>query len=198
MGILKSAADTVYTFRFLNLLVTPFEKTKAYEYGIIDETGKKNKNYQMNTVDSRDKYREAYTPFHRLVFNIKRLMAKVPGGGSRLASYAAALYLIKDSYNVSDKKLEKALREAGVDPLDLIMENTEWFVLEDKRLSPGVYKLKNEKVLNQNFEDVVSARDYIRVEESCLPVGDIFGLDIYEVTHVNTNKKVFVAAKELD
>ena len=40
MGILKSAADLVYTLRFLKLLTTPFEKTKAYELGIIDDKGK--------------------------------------------------------------------------------------------------------------------------------------------------------------
>ena len=40
MGLLKSAGDLVYTFRFLALLVTPFNKTKAFEKGIIDEKGK--------------------------------------------------------------------------------------------------------------------------------------------------------------
>ena len=41
MGVIKRAADLVYTFRFLKLLVTPFEKTDAYRMGIIDEKGKK-------------------------------------------------------------------------------------------------------------------------------------------------------------
>ena len=34
------AIDALITFRFLKLLVTPFNKTKAYELGIIDERGK--------------------------------------------------------------------------------------------------------------------------------------------------------------
>ena len=34
MGLIKSAADLAYTFRFLALLVTPFNKTKAFEKGI--------------------------------------------------------------------------------------------------------------------------------------------------------------------
>ena len=41
MGILKSAADLVYTIRFLKLLVTPFEKLGAFKAGIIDKDGKK-------------------------------------------------------------------------------------------------------------------------------------------------------------
>ena len=88
MGILKRAGDLLYTFRFLTLLVTPFDKTKAFEEGIIDADGKRIKTYKKDT----EAYKEYYTPFHRLVFNVKRLMAKVPGGGSRLASYACLLY----------------------------------------------------------------------------------------------------------
>ena len=100
MGILKRAGDLLYTFRFLTLLVTPFDKTKAFEEGIIDADGKRIKTYKKGT----EAYKEYYTPFHRLVFNVKRLMSKVPGGGSRLASYAAALYLIKENYSISEKK----------------------------------------------------------------------------------------------
>lgn len=92
MGMLQRAGDLIYTFRFLTLLVTPFEKTKAFELGIIDEDGKRIKSVKL---DDREK-KGAYTPFHRLVFNVKKLIAKAPGGKSSVASYAAALYLIKE------------------------------------------------------------------------------------------------------
>jgi len=197
MGLLKSAGDFVYTIRFLTLLVTPFEKSAAYKAGIIDEKGNKNKNFNMDLVANREAYRDSYTPFHRLVFNIKKLMAKVPGGSSRIASYAAALYLIKEKYDVSDKKIEKALRECGVDTLDFMAENTQWFVLEDSRLSPGVYKITNDKVLNDTFEEVVQENHKIRILDDCYPVGDMFGLNVYEAIHINTNKKIYVTASEL-
>ena len=74
MGILKSAADLVYTIRFLKLLVTPFEKTDAFKSGIIDADGKRVKEFTTNSIDDREAYRSHYTPFHRLVFNLKRLM----------------------------------------------------------------------------------------------------------------------------
>ena len=67
MGIIKRAGDLVYTFRFLKLLVTSFKDTKAFELGLIDEKGKKQK--RPDSAEERD----AYTPFHRLVFNIKKL-----------------------------------------------------------------------------------------------------------------------------
>ena len=34
------AIDLLITYRVIKLLVTPFEKTKAFEYGIIDKNGK--------------------------------------------------------------------------------------------------------------------------------------------------------------
>ena len=193
MGLIKQAGDLVYTFRFLTLLVTPFDKTKAYEAGIIDENGKRLKSFNNK---SSDDYKNYYTPFHRLVFNVKRLMAKAPGGGSRLASYAAALYLIKENYSVSEKRILKALSEAGIDPTDILAEENNWFVLDNGQLSPGVYKLKHEKV----FEDVdvpVLPNDKVKVAENAMPVGEMFGINIYEATHVRTNKKVYVTSLEL-
>ena len=194
MGLIKQAGDLVYTFRFLTLLVTPFDKTKAYEAGIIDENGKRRKDFDKSK--NSDDYRNYYTPFHRLVFNVKRLMAKVPGGGSRLASYAAALYLIKENYSVSEKKILKALSEAGIDPTDLLAEESNWFVLKNGQLSPGIYKLKHEKV----FEDIdvpVLPNDKVKVSEDAMPVGEMFGINIYEAIHVRTNKKVYVTSLEL-
>jgi hypothetical protein len=66
MGILKKSADLVYTFRFLKLLVTPFDKTKAFELGLIDDKGKKLKKSETSAE------KDALTPFIRMVFNICR------------------------------------------------------------------------------------------------------------------------------
>jgi hypothetical protein len=41
MGMIARAGDLLYTFRFLTLLVTPFERTNAYKFGIIDKSGKR-------------------------------------------------------------------------------------------------------------------------------------------------------------
>ena len=40
MGIISRTGDLFYAFRFLKLLVTPWEETKAFEQGIVDENGK--------------------------------------------------------------------------------------------------------------------------------------------------------------
>lgn len=197
MGFLKSAGDLVYTFRFLTLLVTPFEKTKAFDKGIIDAKGKRLKKPPFSTIDERQDYASFYSPFIRLVFNVKKLMAKAPGGSTRLASYAAALYLIKEKFSVSETKIEKSLLECGFDSSDLLAEESKWFMLEDEQLSPGVYSLKYEKVLNTTCDDIVNAKDKVRISEECFPVGDIFGLNIYEATHMRSQQKVYITAEEL-
>jgi hypothetical protein len=193
MSLLTRSADLVYTFRFLKLLVTKFEDTNAYKLGIIDESGKRIKSKQVVTSEEKS----AYTTFHRLVFSLKRLLEKAPGGSSTLASYAAALFLIKEHTGISDKNLVRFLEEYNVTQEDLLKESSEWFVTESGMLSPGIYKVRDEKAINSTFEHIVNPRDKIRVASDAYPVGDVFGIDVYEATHIRTNQPIYVTAGEL-
>ena len=107
----STIADTIYTYRFLKLLVTPFRETEAFKLGIIDEKGKRQKDKQITTTEER----AAFNLFHRLVFNLKRLIELAPGGRTRVASYVAALALLKEHYDID---VNKALTEMKVNPLD--------------------------------------------------------------------------------
>jgi len=193
MSIGTRAADLAYTFRFLKILTTPWEETSAYKLGIIDDKGKRNKSQKLDT----SKHKSAYTTFLRLVYNIKRLIQKVPGAGGKLGNLAAGLWLIKENFNMSDKALEKMLSEMGVDPLDLLQEESQWFLLEDKRISPGVYRVSSDKIVNSTYEEVVRAKDPIRISEKCYPIGEVLGLDIYKATHIRSNQEIYITASEL-
>jgi len=197
MGILKSAADLVYTIRFLKLLVTPFDKTEAFKAGIIDEDGQRNKEFDRNSADDREAYRSHYTPFHRLVFNIKRLMAKVPGGQSVVARYGAALALIKEHGELSDKNLMKIHAETGIDILDCLAEQSQWFMLEGNQLSPGVYRMRNESITTE-CDEVIFKGDQIRItEENSLPRDEVLGLSVYEAVHIKTQKRLYITTAEI-
>ena len=106
MGILAGIGNIYFVYQFLKKLVTPFNKTKAFELGIVDEKGKILKRRRdLETDDEKDAYNLSDT----LIWNIKKLMGKIPGGKSRLASYAAALWLIKeqqDGYKITEEELE--------------------------------------------------------------------------------------------
>ena len=107
-SVLTQGSDLFFLFSFLKRLVTPFEKTKAFALGIIDKNGKnliKKRNF--TTQDQRD----AYTMMDTLIFNLKRLLAVVPGGKSRIATYAAALLLLKEEKALKLLQNEKLLKE---------------------------------------------------------------------------------------
>ena len=91
------AFDTFLTYRIISTLVTDWKDQPAFEHGIIDEKGKLLK--KSNTLKTKDE-KDSYTLFHRLVFNLKRLIQKLPGGSSKLASYTAGLFLIKEEIDV--------------------------------------------------------------------------------------------------
>jgi hypothetical protein len=106
MGILAGIGNIYFVYQFLKKLVTPFNKTKAFELGIVDENGKILK--RRRDLETKEE-KEAYTLSDTLIWNIKKLMGKIPGGKSRLASYAAALWLIKeqqDGYKITEEELE--------------------------------------------------------------------------------------------
>ena len=98
----KMVVDLFLVYQFIRKLTTPFEKWEAYKLGIIDEKGNiliKRKNFLQK------KQREAFGIFDLMILNLKKLLAKVPGGSSRLASYAAALFLIKEFNEFSEDSL---------------------------------------------------------------------------------------------
>lgn len=91
--------DGLIAFRILFLLVQPFDKTDAFKLGIIDKDGTLLKSSDKFTTDDE---RNALNPLVRLVFNLKRIIGKVPGGKSMLASLVAAYFLIKEGVEHGD------------------------------------------------------------------------------------------------
>lgn len=95
--------DSVIALRILRLLTVPFDQTDAYKMGIIDEKGKELKRMsQLNTVNERD----AYTLLHRMVFRLKKIVEKVPIENKKVASYAAALSLIKEHVELNHEPID--------------------------------------------------------------------------------------------
>lgn len=92
--------DNLIAYRILSMLVTPFIETKAYKLGIIDAQGKNlKKTSELKTSEERD----SYSYLHRLVFNMKKILGKLPGGDSKLKNLIAALFLVKEAYQSKDR-----------------------------------------------------------------------------------------------
>ena len=87
--------DNLIAYKILSMLVTPFEKTDAFNLGIIDASGKVLKiSKDLKTDDEKS----AYDYLQRLVFNLKRLLNKLPGGDNITKNLVAAYFLVKESY----------------------------------------------------------------------------------------------------
>ena len=93
MSLLKSAGNIYFAYQFLTKLTKPFDQTDAFKLGIIDEKGKVLK--KRKTLKSQEE-KDAYTISDTLIFNLKKILAKVPGGRSKFATFAASLFLLKE------------------------------------------------------------------------------------------------------
>lgn len=200
MGIISRAADTYYTFRFIKTLVTPWDKMPAFEMGIIDENGKV---LRKAATLTKQEEKDAYTVFHRLVFNVKRLLNKLPFGTSRLASYAAALFLIKEHTNLSEEQikaaLEKVMKQLDIDIEQAmqISESTHWHVIEDDILAPGTYILAEDVASPSNGELVARKNTRVIAHANCEPVDYFMGTPVYKVTHGPTKTDIYVSPGDL-
>ena len=120
--------DNLLAYRILSMLVTPFDKSEAYKLGIIDADGKiLKKQNQLTTPEEKD----AYTYLQRLVFNLKRLLNKLPGGDKYTKNLIAAYFLIKESYQQdNDTNLEKRFNTLleTIDQRNLILVEEEIIV----------------------------------------------------------------------
>ena len=97
---MSRAIDLIITYRVVKMLVTPFNKFKAFDLGIIDEKGKVLRKFK----EVKGSERKHYTMLHIIVFNLKRILQKV-GLVSRLGSFAVALaLLIKEDKSYAQHK----------------------------------------------------------------------------------------------
>ena len=199
------AIDLFVTYRFVKLLVTPFNKTEAFKLGIIDEKGNRIKEEETKkpTVLTTSKEKNAYTILHKLVFNIKKIFNKVPGLGSRLGTYAAALFLLKDTFKeevdpkMFERELLKYIRENDIKIDDTIVEEVK---LEGDLLPKGTYKLVNDIIVDEENEDLPPAKegDEIETFEDTAPVDTVLGVPVYPVIHIDTRQKIFVSLDDIN
>ena len=198
------AIDLFVTYRFLKLLTTPFQKTEAFKLGIIDENGnrimqKGIKKPQVPLVTSQEK--NAYTILHKLVFNIKKIFAKVPGLRTKVGTYAAALFLLKDTFKESvddpdmfEKEFMKYLKENDIEFDNSISEEVIGF---GEILPKGEYVLVND-ILNKEEEELSAKKgDKVIAFDDEPPIDTVLGVEIFPVIHAQTQEKIYVSLEDI-
>ena len=198
------AIDLFVTYRFLKILTTPFEKMDAYKFGIIDEKGNRIKkpNSTKPAVElATSELKNSYTILHKLVFNIKKIFGKVPGLRTKVGTYAAALFLLKDTFKESvddpdmfEKEFMKYLKENNVEFDDSISEEVIGF---GEVLPKGTYVIVND-ILNKEEEELSAKRgDKVVTYEDEAAVDTILGVEIFPVIHIKSQEKIYVSLEDI-
>jgi len=198
------AIDLFVTYRFLRLLTTPFEKTDAFKFGIIDGKGnriRKPKSTQPAVELATSELKNSYTILHKLVFNIKKLFGKVPGLRTKTGTYAAALFLLKDTFkehvddpDMFEKEFVKYLKENNVEFDNEIAEEVIGF---GEVLPKGEYVLVAD-ILNKEEEELTAKKgDKVIAYEDEPPIDTILGVEIFPVIHMKSQEKIYVSLEDI-
>lgn len=99
MSLTSRGINLYVLYRIIRGVATPFSETKAFKLGIIDEDG--NILRRRNELKT-DEEKSAYTLFDTFIFNIKKILAKIPGGKSKILTYTAALFLLRENRNIDN------------------------------------------------------------------------------------------------
>ncbi len=189
------AIDLLITYRVIKMLVTPFEKQPAYTLGIIDKNGKVLR--KAKTL-KRAKEKEAYTLLHRFVFNLKRLINIIPGGKTKLGTYAAALgLLLKENKEINMVELEKDLYKH-------LSENNLIKLDDDLKESVGFDFLEEGKyIITDQLEDLngnttAEIGDIVYTTENQKPFDNYFGVNLYHVINEDTKEQVMVSEDNIE
>ena len=152
---MSRVVDALIAYRLLKLLVTPFNKTKAYKMGIIDDKGKvliKKKDFARKIPSNkRSEAVNAYTLLIRFVFNLKRLLSKVGVRGPLGSAAAAAIAFFREEnqYNPEiEKQVYKHLKEQGFE-FDVNENYGEPIPHGKYNVNKDIYDLEGDVVINK-------------------------------------------------
>ena len=198
------AVDLFVTYRFIKLLTTPFNKTDAYKFGIIDDKGnriREDNSTRPKVELTTSQLKNSYTVLHKLVFNIKKIFSKLPLLKTKIGTYAAALFLLKDTFkehmqdpDIFEKEFMKFLKENNV---VLDTEISEEVIGFGEVLPKGEYVLKND-ILNKEEEELTAKKgDKVAVFDDQAPIDTVLGVEIFPVIHMKTQEKIYVSLEDI-
>jgi hypothetical protein len=100
---MANLVDLYLVYRILRLFTTPYTEWDAYATGVIDAEGNVVVPQEKRSIDQDN----SFTKFDLLILKLKKVLEKLPFGKTRLANYAAALYLVKEEKNITEETLEE-------------------------------------------------------------------------------------------
>ena len=193
------AIDLFVAYRFLRIPTTPWEKQPAFEHGIIDKDGKLlRKRKDLKTAEEKN----SFTLLHRLIFNLKRLLHKIPGVRTKLGTYATALFLLKQhfaSQTEEEDTIENAFKKWLVDSGYITEEELQEEVIGLGDVLPkGTYKILVDIVPNEDYPGSAKKGDIVVAFSDTAPTDAIMGQNIFTVIHQKSKEEIYVSLGDLE
>ena len=166
--------------------------------GIIDDNGKLLRKANTLTTDEEKK---SFTLLHRLVFNLKRILNKVPGVRTKIGTYATALFLLKQSVITDAEEsemIEKTFTNWLIDNGYAEADDLEESVIGiGETLPKGRYRL-NQDIFTDKSEIKGSKGDIVVAFSEISPTDEVLGQSIFKVVHQRSKEEIYVSLEDLD
>ena len=192
------AIDLFVAYRFLRILTTPWEDQEAYKLGIIDKDGKLLR--KRNTLKTEAE-KKSFTLLHRLIFNLKRILHKIPLVKSKIGTYATALFLLKQHFAgqvENEDTIEKAFTGWLVDNDYITKEELEESVIGiGATLPKGTFKLTQDIFVGNEGDIKGRKGDTVVAFADTPPTGAVIGQDIFVVIHQKSKEEIYVSLEDL-
>jgi hypothetical protein len=175
-----SIVNTIIAYNIIRDLTVPFNRTDAFKLGVIDKDG----NFLLKQKDmTREQRNSVPSILTILAWNIKKILSKIGIGRSSIASFATALYLLREEIGNKGESRQMEIR---------LMEYIE----------KELFKSDREKMINEAFESSLLSSDVevgnyviqgnvVSIEETLKPFIYVMGVPLYRSTRENGKVVVF-------
>jgi hypothetical protein len=168
------ALGAFIAYMLVKQLSKPWEEWDAFKLGLIDNKGKTLKKA------SNAEEKSAMNTGTILAKNIKKLMQRIPFGQSKLASLAAALYLVKENNNIIDDE-------------SFDIEIRKHINIIDEHILPESNNI--EVLTSGKYQD--EDKNVFIIKEDQEPIGSIFEVALYEVYDIIHRDRFIISQEQL-
>ena len=174
---MAKALDIFIAYKFIRQLSTPWKEWEAFKLGLIDKDGKKLK--KARTPEELT----AFPKWMIMVRNIKRFLEKLPFGKTRLGSFAASLFLLKE--------------EMGAESIEPMEDEFRNYIGEEEMLLESEDIDKNINIPRGRWRHI-ETDDIIFLREEAVSLYTAFGYPIFQITDDLTKKQYTIIRKDLE
>jgi len=169
--------DALVAYKFIKQLSTPWEKWEAYKLGLIDKNGERIK--KAETAEEK----KAYPTWKVLVRNLKRILDKLPGGASKVGSFAVALWMIKEEMQIQNQQVIEDVFLGYLDTQPILLENIK---IKEKinTIDKGRYKH-------------IPSKDIIFLKDNVKCSGSILNTEIFELVDYVTGNAYITTVNDI-